>query len=163
VSAIGVSRARQLDYIAEHLPSRAVTLVRLLVRQVRSREISRTEMEVLSILREGPRRITELAELEGVAQPTMTLLVKRLQDRGWVSRDGVPEDGRVVIAHLTEAGQAAQQRFRGQFLAAMRGDLQDLSDEELAALAGATHTLSAFVDGWQLREGRPGGGQPPER
>ena len=47
--------------------------MRLLVKQVRSREISRTEMEVLSILSEGPRKITELTELEGIAQPTMTL------------------------------------------------------------------------------------------
>src|ERR1700731_1410436 len=81
-------RAEQVDFVAEHLPSRAAILVRLLVRQVRSREISRTEMEVLSILREDPRRITELAELEGIAQPTMTLLVKRLQQRGWVRREG---------------------------------------------------------------------------
>jgi len=71
-------RGEQVDYIAEHLLSRAAVLVRLLVKQVRSSEISRTEMEVLSILTEGPRRITELSELEGIAQPTMTLLVKRL-------------------------------------------------------------------------------------
>jgi DNA-binding MarR family transcriptional regulator len=144
-----------VDYIAEHLPARAAILVRLLVKQVRSREISRTEMEVLSILREGPRRITELAELEGIAQPTMTLLVKRLEDRGWVSRDRVQEDGRVVIASLTEVGREAQQRFRAQFLAAMRSDLHELSDDELRALAGATHTLSAFVDDQQQRLGRP--------
>lgn len=151
----GTERAERVDFIAEHLPTRAAILVRLLVKQVRSREISRTEMEVLSILREGPRRITELAELEGIAQPTMTLLVKRLEDRGWVSRDGVPDDGRVVIASLTEAGSEAQQRFRAQFLAAMRSDLQELSDDELRALARATHTLSAFVDDQQQRSGRP--------
>src|SRR5690242_18585591 len=90
-------RGERVDHIAEQLPSRASALVRLLVKQVRSREISRTEMEVLSILREGPRRITELTELEGIAQPTMTLLVTRLEDRGWVLREGLPDDGRVVM------------------------------------------------------------------
>src|SRR5437660_7754038 len=137
-AANGPERAERVDYIAEHLPSRAAILVRLLVKQVRSREISRTEMEVLSILREGPRRITELAELEGVAQPTMTLLVKRLEERGWVSRNGVPGDGRVVIANLTEAGREAQQRFRARFLAAIRSDLEEPSDDEMRALAAAT-------------------------
>src|SRR5271163_2449766 len=130
-------REEQLDYIAEHLVRRAAVLVRLLVRQVRSSEISRTEMEVLSILREGPRRITELTDLEGIAQPTMTLLVKRLQEKGWVKRDGLPDDGRVVIVSLTEAGGAAQERFRAQFLQAMRSDLQELSDQELGALSAA--------------------------
>jgi DNA-binding MarR family transcriptional regulator len=147
-------RAERVDYIAEHLPSRAALLVRLLVRQVRSREISRTEMEVLSILLEGPRRITELVELEGVAQPTMTLLVRRLQDRDWVRREGLPDDGRVVMISITEAGSAAQQRLRAQFLAAMRTDLQELSDEQLQELSGATETLSSFVDDLQQRAGR---------
>src|SRR5277367_5557484 len=115
-------RQEQLDYVAEHLAPRAAVLVRLLVRQVRGRHISRTEMEVLSILTEGPRRITELTDLEGIAQPTMTLLVKRLHEKGWVKRAGLPDDGRVVLVSLTEAGAEAQQRYRAQFLQAMRTD-----------------------------------------
>jgi DNA-binding MarR family transcriptional regulator len=145
------ARSERVDYIAEHLPGRAAVLVRLLVRQVRSREVSRTEMEVLSILREGPRRITELTELEGIAQPTMTLLVKRLQEKGWVEREGLPADGRVVMVSLTDAGGAAQEIFHEEFLAAMRADLQELSDPELRALSGATETLSSFVDDLQRR------------
>jgi DNA-binding MarR family transcriptional regulator len=146
-------RAERVDYIAERLPARAAVLVRLLVKQVRSREISRTEMEVLSILRDGARRITELAELEGIAQPTVTLLVKRLEERGWVRREGQPDDGRVVMVSLTEAGGAAQQRLHAQFLAAMRADLQELSDAQLRALSAATETLSSFVDDLQRRSG----------
>jgi DNA-binding MarR family transcriptional regulator len=146
-------RERRVDYIAQHLPSRAAILVRLLVKQVRSSEISRTEMEVLSILTEGPRRISELTALEGIAQPTMTLLVKRLQEKGWVQREGLPHDGRVVMVKLTEAGAAAREKFRAQFLAAMRGDLQALSDDQLRELSGATETLSSFVDDLQERAG----------
>jgi DNA-binding MarR family transcriptional regulator len=147
-------RTARVDYIAEHLLSRAAILVRLLIKQVRSPDISRTEMEVLSILTEGPRRIAELTALEGIAQPTMTLLVKRLEERGWVQREGLPDDGRVVMVSLTEAGRVAQQRFRAQFIAAMRIDLQELSDEQLEALTAATETLSSFVDELQLRTGR---------
>ena len=147
-------RVERIGYVAEQLPTRAALLVRLLVRQVRSREISRTEMEVLSILREGPRRITELTELEGIAQPTMTLLVKRLEDREWVRREGLPGDGRVVMVRLTGAGRAAQRKFHAQFLAAMRADLDDLSDEQLEALAAATETLDSFVEDLHRRNGR---------
>jgi DNA-binding MarR family transcriptional regulator len=149
-----VERVERVDYIAEHLPRRAAVLVRLLVKQVRSREVSRTEMEVLSILKEGPRRITELTELEGIAQPTMTLLVKRLEEKGWVEREGLPDDGRVVMVSLTDAGGAAQQRFQAEFLAAMRADLQELSDSQLQTLSAATETLSSFVDDLRRRSGR---------
>jgi DNA-binding MarR family transcriptional regulator len=103
-------------------------------------------MEVLSILTEGPRRITELTELEGIAQPTMTLLVKRLQEKSWVQREGLPDDGRVVMISLTQAGRAAQQKFRAQFLTAMRTEVQRLSDQQLQELSAATETLSSFVD-----------------
>jgi DNA-binding MarR family transcriptional regulator len=147
-------RVEQVDYVAEHLLSRAAILVRLLVKQVRSREISRTEMEVLSILTEGPRKITELTELAGIAQPTMTLLVKRLQEKGWVRREGLREDGRVVMVSLTKAGSKAQEKFRAQFLAALRADLRDLSDQQLGELSAATETLGSFVDDLQQRTGR---------
>jgi DNA-binding MarR family transcriptional regulator len=149
-----MDRPEQLDYVAENLLTRAAILVRLLVKQVRSSEISRTEMEALTVLAEGPRRITELAELAGLAQPTMTLLVRRLQDRGWVQREGTPDDGRVVMISVTEAGEAARRKFRAQALAAMRADLQELSDDQLRALSDATEALSAFVDDLQQRAGR---------
>jgi DNA-binding MarR family transcriptional regulator len=148
------SQAEQIDYVAEHLLSRAAVLVRLLVKQVRSREISRTEMEVLSILADGPRKITELTELEGIAQPTMTLLVKRLQEKGWLQREGLPEDGRVAMISLTKAGSTAQEKFRAQFLAALRADLRELSNQQIKELLAATKTLSSFVDDLQQRAGR---------
>jgi DNA-binding MarR family transcriptional regulator len=136
----------RVDYVAGHLLSHAGLLVRLLVKQVRNTEISRIEGEVLIILSGGPRRVTELAELEGVAQPTMTLLIKRLQESGWVTRQGLPEDGRVVMVSITEAGSAAVKAFRAQFLAALRTDLEELSDRQLAALSSATETLGLFVE-----------------
>ncbi|MEA2200752.1 MAG: hypothetical protein QOI89_1348 [Solirubrobacteraceae bacterium] len=147
-------RAEALDHVAERLLSRAAILVRLLIRQVRSCGISRNELEVLSILTEGPRRITDLTELEGMAQPTMTLLVKRLEEKGWVRREGMPDDGRVVMVSLTDDGSAAQQKFRAQFLAALRSDLEVLSDRQLQELSAATETLSSFVDDLQQRTGR---------
>jgi DNA-binding MarR family transcriptional regulator len=135
-----------LDYVATHLVSRAALLVRLLVKQVPLGDVSRTEGEVLGILSEGPRRVTELAELEGLAQPTMTLLVKRLEARDWVAREGLPEDGRVVIVRITEAGETVFEGFRCQFRAALRADLEGLSEDQLVALLAATDTLGTLVE-----------------
>jgi DNA-binding MarR family transcriptional regulator len=158
VNSLGTSPATrrddQLEYVARHLLPRAALLVRLLVRQVREREISRMEGEVLGILTEGPRRITELAELVGVAQPTMTVLIKRLGYSGWVAREGLPEDGRVVMVNITAAGRTAFEAFRARFLAVLRNDLECLSDQQLAALLTATDTLGSFVDELQRGVGR---------
>lgn len=147
MSAAGASKeAERIDYVASELPSHAALLVRLLVKQVRSTDISRAEGEVLGILTGGPRRVTELAELAGFAQPTMTALVKRLERDGWVARESLPDDGRVVIVTITGAGAGALEGFRERFRAAMRSDLEGLSREELAALSAATETVGLLVD-----------------
>lgn len=146
--------AREIDHVASHLLAHAGLLVRLLVKQVDSPEISRTELEVLVTLSGGPRRITELAELEGLAQPTMTLLVRRLEQRGWAERCGLPEDGRVVLVSITAAGLAALEEFRARFRDALRADLEGLSQEELRALLEATLALGRFVQTLQDRSAR---------
>jgi DNA-binding MarR family transcriptional regulator len=53
-------------------------------------ELSRTEVGLLNTLSTGPRRITELAELEGLAQPTMTSLVKQLEQQAGCVASGRP-------------------------------------------------------------------------
>ena len=78
-------RARQLDEIAEALPQRASALSQLFLTRS-SVCVSRTEIGVMRRLADGPRRITELAAEERLSQPGITLLVNRLEDRGWVQR-----------------------------------------------------------------------------
>jgi len=138
-------RAERVEYVAGHLLGHAALLTRLLVRQVRP-DVSRTEAGVLRTLTDAPRRITELAELEGLAQPTMTLLVQRLEQRGWVERKRHPRDGRVVLVSLTDAGSTTLEGFRTQVLAALRSHLDAMPDEEIAELEAATETLGSLVD-----------------
>src|SRR5258708_38576016 len=76
-----IDRAEEIDYVASELLPRAAVLVRLLVEQLVG-ELSRTEVGLLNTLSGGPRRITELAQLERLAQPTMTLPVQAPQQRG---------------------------------------------------------------------------------
>jgi DNA-binding MarR family transcriptional regulator len=59
------------------------------------RDMSLTTLSTLSTLdRTGPRRVTDLALVQGVAQPSMTTLVSNLQRSGLVERRGDPADGR---------------------------------------------------------------------
>jgi DNA-binding MarR family transcriptional regulator len=145
------NRADLLDGISEQLPSRVAVLLRLLVKQMRRSDVSRTEVEVLSILSDGPQRITELTELMSTAQPTMTLLVKRLEGKGLVSRAQVAGDRRVVLVTVTGAGASTLSAFRTRAAAAMRADLDGLSDRQVRDLAGATEALGRFVDQLQRR------------
>src|ERR1700710_2856450 len=100
------SRAERIDYVSSRLLPGAALITRLLVRQLGG-SWSRTEVRPLNTLSYGPRRITELAEFERLAQPTMTQLVKRLEQDGLVTRQRQADDGRVVLVALTDAGAAA--------------------------------------------------------
>ncbi|MEA2358203.1 MAG: hypothetical protein QOI62_1463 [Solirubrobacteraceae bacterium] len=141
-------RSRRMDYVADHLLLHTGALTRLLIKEAAS-EITRTEAGVLFTLSRGPRRITELAELEGLAQPTVTLLAKRLEQQGWVERERPAGDGRVVLLSLTRAGRAALQDFIAQVSGALRADMDAMSDQQIAALQTATEALGTLVDGIQ--------------
>jgi DNA-binding MarR family transcriptional regulator len=143
-SSSSAERAERIEYVAGHLLPHAALLTRLLVREVRG-GLSRTEGGVLNTLSGSPRRITELAELEGLAQPTMTLLVQSLEQRGWVKRERHADDGRVVLVSLTAAGKAALEQFRAQLGAALRARMEAMPDDQIAALETATEALGTLV------------------
>src|ERR1700751_1431935 len=100
-----LSRNEQIDYVSSELLPGVALLTRLLVRQLGG-DLSRTEIGLLRTLAGGPRRITELAELEGLAQPTITILIRQLEAQGLVTRTRQAGDGRVVLVDLTESGSA---------------------------------------------------------
>src|SRR6202020_2150035 len=62
--------------------------------------------------RSEPQRLTALAAREGVTQPAMTQLISRLEDAGQVRRESDPDDGRVVLVTITDAGRATLARRR---------------------------------------------------
>jgi DNA-binding MarR family transcriptional regulator len=150
-TSAALDRDTAIDAVATALVPAASRITRLLLRRAPQR-ISRSDAGVLSALTGGPRRITELADLEGHAQPTMTLLVKRLEERGWVARERHPADGRVVLVSLTEAGVAALEDVRAAYRTVLRGQLAALPDERLAALLTATEALEGLLDAIQQGE-----------
>ena len=145
------ARSAQIDYVASELVSRAALLTRLLLRQVDA-ELSRTELGLLRTLSDGPRRITELAELEGLAQPTTTILIKQLEQEGLVRRERRSEDGRVVLVDLTESGRDALDTYRERVRETIGEYLAEISDEQVDQLAAATETLAELVTLLQQQE-----------
>lgn len=137
-------RAEAIDVVASTFIYRTSRLMRLLA-SLGDRELSRTEAGLLVTLLNGPRRITELAETEALAQPTVTTLVESLQQRGLVTRERVPADRRVVLVSVSALGRGAVEASRTQLRAEMRITVEQLSNEELAQLVTASEILDRLI------------------
>ncbi len=137
-----VSREEARDAIGEALYGLAILAVRN-----GPREISLTAASTLSTLdRTGPRRLTDLAMIQGVTQPSMSVLVTGLEQAGLAERLADPSDKRVVLVALTESG-AGHIRARRRAGARAFADLIDkLPDDEAATLAAAVPALNRLRD-----------------
>jgi DNA-binding MarR family transcriptional regulator len=138
-------RAATIDLVASTLLGRAARLTRLLMRSG-AHKLSRTEVGVLATLSDGPRRITELAQTEALAQPTVTQLVDKLEGRGLVARARSGEDARVVMVEVTPAGTLVFEEVRAEIRANMREALAHLPDDELTDLVHAAETLGGLIE-----------------
>lgn len=132
----GMSEVRT-DEIGEAVYALATELVRQM-----PRDMSLTSVATLSTLvRSGPRRVTELAASEGVAQPSMTAMITTLERDGLVERRADPRDKRAALVTVTDAGRDLVARRRRLGAALVTSTLGELSDADRSALADAVGAL----------------------
>jgi DNA-binding MarR family transcriptional regulator len=67
---------------------------------------------LLTLLDQGPIRMTELAAHERVRTPTTTVAIRRLEKLGLVKRSRDPSDLRAVLVDITPKGLAQPRRSR---------------------------------------------------
>jgi DNA-binding MarR family transcriptional regulator len=139
------------EQLAVALLQQASLLTRLVFRHAQM-GLSRSEASLLARLEAGPQRITALAEHEGLAQPTVTRLVKHMENSGRVRRERAPEDGRIVLVSLTEDGLSTLQELRARYRPLLVAGLGALSAEQVAALQASSEAMAALVAELQ-REG----------
>ena len=104
-----------------------------------------THYEVLLHLADAPGGRLRMSELAGsvlLSQSGVTRLVDRMAKEGLVVREPCAEDGRVLHACLTEAGERRLADARPTHLAGVRARFLDHFDErELETLAAAWERL----------------------
>ena len=109
-------------------------------------ELSLGAMAVLGVLfRQGDLTVGELAAQERVQPPSMTRLINRLAETGYVIREQHESDGRQVNVRLTPAGRTsvlADVERRDHWLSQR---LSELTDPERALLAKAAPILERLA------------------
>ena len=94
--------------------------------------LSLVHLHVLTVLEgDGPLSMSRLAEALDVSVASATGIVDRMEQRGLVERRREPDDRRVVLVHVTEAGSAIFRDLAEQRRQMLIPVLERMTDEEL--------------------------------
>jgi DNA-binding MarR family transcriptional regulator len=146
-------RASLLEEFVRSFPPRAGRFSRVLLR-VSGFSFPRGMAQLLATLEDGPRSVTEIARQEGLAQPTVTHMIGRLESLEFVTRRRRADDRRVVLVELTPAGRKKLKALRVHLSRELRRVLEPLSDEEIFELAQASDTVQRLIERLQPAEPR---------
>lgn len=91
---------------------------------------------------EGKTNLRKLATALAVTPPNVTGIIDRLVEQGLVSREENPEDRRMFILATTDKGDTLLSKLRENRIIHMSAILEQLSLEELSALAQGLTALT---------------------
>lgn len=108
--------------------------------------VSMTHMHVMWTLQHhGDLSMRHLAELLDVSVSSATGIIDRMEERGLVVRARVPDDRRVVLVQLADAGRQALEEIQAVRHGRMTSILAHLAPEQLECLAQALVDIRAAL------------------
>jgi DNA-binding MarR family transcriptional regulator len=130
----------------EELFRAQVAIMRRLQRDPIWDRITLREYDVLFTLSRAPGglRLRDLGESSLLSQPSLSRMVERLEEAGWVRRAPAAGDGRGVVVGLTAAGAALQREVGRRHVQAIAHYVGGALDaDQLAALTDVAGALRA--------------------
>jgi DNA-binding MarR family transcriptional regulator len=116
------------------------------LRQQAAGGITPSQLSALStVAKRGEISLGELAGVERIAPPTMTRIVARLEEKGWLERRVDAADRRVAKVAVSESGRLLLDETRSRRDAFLAARLQKLSPEELDIVERAVPLLERLA------------------
>ena len=111
-------------------------------------ELTLAQLSILvTLLDQGPIRMTDLAAHERVRTPTTTVAIRRLEKIGLVKRSRDPSDLRAVLVDITPRGRAVHGESLANRRAALAAMLGQLPASDLNTLMKALKPLERLASG----------------
>jgi DNA-binding MarR family transcriptional regulator len=108
---------------------------------------------LLSVVRSGPTRLSELAESEGVNPTMLSRSVGGMVEKGLIRRSSDEGDRRAAWVEATATGRRLAERMRRERTEAVNAALIGMSESERRRIEQALPALEALAD--QLKGRRP--------
>ena len=131
---------------ADRLHSAAIHLLRRLRREDPATGIPAPQLSALSVIVfRGPLTLGALAAAEQVRPPSMTRIVKALEQAGLVERETDARDRRSVWIRPTASGETVLQQGRLRRVRALAAEIASWSTEDRAALDAALTVIERIT------------------
>jgi DNA-binding MarR family transcriptional regulator len=144
--------APELAELAEGLHRALSKLISILRRGdpsgAAANDLTLAQLSILvTLLDQGPIRMTDLAAHERVRTPTTTVAIRRLEKIGLVKRSRDPSDLRAVLVDITPRGRAVHAESLANRRAALAAMLSRLPQPDLNTLMTALPPLERLAFG----------------
>lgn len=131
---------------ADRFHSAAIHALRHVAREDPASGLSAARLSALSVLVfGGPKTLGELAAAEQVRPPTITRIVRGLEEAGLVQREADPKDGRVVRVHASPKGRRVLQRARKRRITELAERLSNLDSSQIAIVREAAELVEVAL------------------
>ena len=121
----------------------------VMLRKLSNGDLSLHEMHMLECIGKHNGQnvtITDLAQDLDITPPSVTAMVKRLENKGFITKSRSGEDARRVCILLTEQGRRAEVAHRLFHRKMVRAITKDLTDTEREAIASGLQKMNAFME-----------------
>jgi DNA-binding MarR family transcriptional regulator len=150
-----VPHATHLDVeTAARLRAIVGKLSRRLNALARGSGLTQSQLSALGVIaRQGPIRLSDLAEIESMNPTMVSRIVAALDEAGLVRRRTDPEDRRSGLLEVTASGRRTHDRLRTERGRALTQGLEALDADDAAAVEAALPALEHLVDAMSRRDG----------
>lgn len=106
-------------------------------------DVTPQQAAVLMVLFQARRPLTarELAQHQGLSQPTVGRFVRALEDTGWVTRQADPADARAILIRPTAKARRTLPRFIAVSNAMLDQAFDDIPEATMRRIARTTQRL----------------------
>lgn len=108
-------------------------------------ELTTPQAQMLCVLTDGPRGMADLSNTLGLEKSSLTGLVDRAEQRGYVVRHPDPTDRRAVRVSLTPTGNKAAHRFHTELTTRLESLLSDLPPTDRSTFTKSLRKLVTTV------------------
>jgi DNA-binding MarR family transcriptional regulator len=156
--AVAVSPNPPEIQVDAETPARLRAVVGKLSRRLnslaRGSGLTPSQLSALGVIaRQGPLRLSELAEIESVNPTMLSRVVAALDEAGLVRRRTDPDDRRAGLLEVTPSGRRTHDRLRAERGRVLTTGLERLKPHDLTALEAALPALEALIEALARRDG----------